>query len=85
MEIVQEHFLLKKQYTRLFFKVNLNDDIEINNTKLDELLKKAKSVQKDEVMPLIRGKPNNSNPYHITNLLNNNKLKNMPRNLTSLR
>ena len=42
MEIIQEHFLLKKHVTRLYFKVNLNDDIEINNTKVEKLIEQAK-------------------------------------------
>ena len=37
MEIVEEHFLQKKPLTRLFFKVNLTDDVELNNPTLYNL------------------------------------------------
>ena len=47
MEIIQEHFLLKKHVTRLYFKVNLNDDIEINNTKVEKLIEQAKMFNND--------------------------------------
>ena len=42
MEIIEEHFLQNKPFTRLFFKVNLNDDIEINNNKVEKLIEKAR-------------------------------------------
>ena len=37
MEIIEQHFVQKKPFTRLFFKVNLTDDVELNNPTLYNL------------------------------------------------